>query len=91
MGSVAPDFRLREEYGSTKKALEYCVKMNMNKTQAAEFLGIDRKVLRERADRFCVEFPCGYKTRDMTLTKEINRERMIRCNHNGTMGKRRSK
>jgi hypothetical protein len=89
MGSVAPDFRLRQEYGSVKAALLYCVDMNMNKTQAAKFLGIDRRVLRERANRLRVDFPCGYATRDLTLPNEINRKRLIEANHNGTMGKRR--
>lgn len=89
MGSVAPDFRLRKEYGSVKAALLYCVDMNMNKTQAAKFLEIDRRVLRERAKRYEVEFPCGYATRDMTLVKEVNRERVTAANYAGTMGRRR--
>lgn len=89
MGSVSPDFRLRKEYGSVKKALLYCVEMSMNKTQAAKFLDIDRKVLRERANRYEVEFPCGYATRDTALMKEVNRERITAANYAGTMGRRR--
>lgn len=84
-----PDMRIKQEYGSVKAALEYCVGMNMNKCQAAEFLGIDRSTLRERASRFKVQFPCGYATRDTTLAAEINRERMIAGNKAGTMGGRR--
>lgn len=84
-----PDLRIKQEYGSVKAALKYCVGMNMNKSQAAEFLGIDRSTLRERASRFKVQFPCGYATRDTTLASEINRERMIAGNKAGTMGGRR--
>ena len=89
MGHPSPDGRIRREYGSVKAALKYCVEMRMNKGQAAEFLGIDRATLRERAARFSIEFPCGYATRDMTLTREINRERMAQGNKNGTRGGRR--
>ena len=91
MGSVAPDFRLRKEYGSVKAALLYCVEMNMNKKQSADFLNIDIRVLRNRAARHRIDFPCGYATRDMTLTNEVNRERVIAANRAGTMGRRRRK
>lgn len=84
-----PDIRLKENFGSVKAALLYCVNMHMNQTQAAEFLEIDRKTLRERATRFKIKFPCGYKTMDRTLIREVNRERMIAGNRDGTMGGRR--
>lgn len=84
-----PDTRLKSEYGSIKKALQYCVDLQMNKTQSAEFLGIDRKTLRNRAERFSVTFPCGYATQDRTLSNEINSQRMTLGNQSGTMGGRR--
>ena len=87
--TVCADDRLKSEYGGVKIALEYCVAMNMNKSQAALFLGIDRSTLRERAKRFNVTFPCGYKTRDMSLANEINGQRMTAGNRNGSTGARR--
>ena len=85
-----PDLRLKKHYGTVKGALEYCVGMNMNKTQAAAFLEIDRGTLRERAKRFKVDFPDGYATRDLTLASEINGKRFTDGNRTGlTGGKRR--
>ena len=90
MSHPNPDPRLKKEYGGVKKALEYCAAMNMNKTQAAAFLRIGRNTLRERAARLKVSFPCGYRTRDMTLAKEINGARFAKGNREGiTGGKRR--
>lgn len=89
MGYPDPDIRLKKEYGGVRAALEYCVSLNLNKTQAANLLGIDRATLRERARRYNVAFPDGYATRDTTLAREISRERIIAGNQNGNMGGRR--
>ena len=46
MSHPNPDIRLKREFGGVKAALSYCVEMNMNKTQAAEFLGISERTVR---------------------------------------------
>lgn len=83
-----PDIRLKKEYGSVKNALLHYASMNMNKSQTAAALGIAAKTLRERANRYNVQFPDGYATRDTSLLSELNSERMRRGNQAGTMGGR---
>jgi hypothetical protein len=75
MGHPSPDQTFKKQYGGVKSALLYCVEMNMNKSQAAAFLGIARKTLRERASLFNVKFPDGYATRDDRLMREVNSKR----------------
>ena len=84
---INPDARLKKEYGGVKAALIYCVDMGLNKAQSAQQLNIDISTLRNRADRFKISFPDPYLTRDMTLTKEVNRENAIRRNKNRTFGR----
>lgn len=88
---MEPDDRLKVEYRSVKKALEYCVLLNMNKKQSAEFLGIDRATLKARAKRFNITFPDGYATRNTDLLKEVQRERVTKANRLGLMGRQTKK
>lgn len=88
---MTPDQRLKESFGSVRSALEYCVDLNMNKSQSARFLGIDRSTLRERATRYHVIFPNGYATRDKTLLREVNSKRVAKMNKEGKMGRKRRK
>lgn len=81
-----PDPRLKAEYGGVKAALLYCVELGLNKRQTAKQLEIDRSTLKERAKRFNIEFPNGYKTRDNSLATEVRREWMAEANRTGKTG-----